>query len=156
MASKKWRLMTVNDSFLFHLLVFSGLIQVTQEKYESAWTTKIFKAILGILATTLTNIAREEIYGGMSIWQRSLSTRHTPCKRAEETINEETFTTHTTSRTDTSIVLRMQGIEQSTVDQISGPNHWRRRHKEPLGNATNRKTNQLSRHHKKPLIYQRK
>ena len=114
---------TVNDSFLFHLLVFSGLIQVTQEKYESAWTTKIFKAILGILATTLTNIAREEIYGGMSIWQRSLSTRHTPCKRAEETINEETFTTNTTSRTDTSIVLRMQGIEQSTVDQISGPNH---------------------------------
>ena len=114
---------TVNDSFLFHLLVFSGLIQVTQEKYESAWTTKIFKAILGILATTLTNIAREEIYGGKSIWQRSLSTRHTPCKRAEETINEETFTTNTTSRTDTSIVLRMQGIEQSTVDQISGPNH---------------------------------
>jgi len=82
-----------------------------------------FSAILETLATTLTNIAREEIYSSMSIWQRSLFTRHTPCKRAEKTINEETFTTHTTSRTDTSIVLRMQGIEQSTIDQISGPNH---------------------------------
>lgn len=128
---------------------------MTQEKYESAWTRKNFKAILEILATMLTNIAREEIYGGMSMWQGSFR-RHTPCKRAKKAINEETFTTDTTSRTDTSIVLRMQGIKQSTVDQISRPYHWWWRHKEALGNATNRKANQLGRHDKKPLIYQRR
>ena len=89
----------------------------------------------------------------MSTWKSFLSRRRTPCKGAEEAIDEETFTTNTTSRTDTSVLLRMQSIKQSTINQISRPNHCWWGHKEPFGNATNRKANQLGRHYKKPLIY---
>lgn len=48
----------------------------------------------------------------------------TPEERAQERVQEEAFTAQTTASADPGVVLRMEGVEQCTVDQVGGPDWW--------------------------------
>ena len=55
---------------------------------------------------TLEDVIREEI----------------PGRRAKEGVEEELFTTDTSTVTDTLILLLVKGIEQCAIDKVCGPN----------------------------------
>lgn len=87
-----------------------------------------------------------------------------------ERVEEEAFTAETTAATNTGICLRVQSVEKSASDQVSGPDwnrickslslcpcqdeltHRRRLYQEATGNTTDGESNELGGHNNHPLV----
>jgi hypothetical protein len=65
---------------------------------------------------------------------------------ADENICEEAHAGNTTVRMGTPGLLGVQCVEERSLDEVSGPNHGRRRDEEAFANAADREANQLGRH----------
>jgi len=76
----------------------------------------------------------------------------TPQEGTQESIKEKSLTADSSAGTNASVLLGMQGVEQSAINEIGGPNHGWRGNKETTGNASNRESDKLGRHNYKPLI----
>ena len=77
----------------------------------------------------------------------------TPQKGPSKDVSEKSLAADTSVGSDTCILLRMQSVEQSAVDEVDRPNHGWRLDQETLCDPTDRETYELGRHNKKPLVY---
>lgn len=93
---------------------------------------------------------RDEVSTETTSYERH--TLLTPDETTQEHIREEPLTGDTTTVTNTSILLRMERVEQSASDQVHGPDHRRWSDQETTHDTTDGKANELSRHYDKPLV----
>ena len=74
---------------------------------------------------------------------KNVAGHEVPAERRGEAVEEEALARNTTTGTHTGIVLRVQGVEEHTCDEISRPDHGWRVDQEAASNATNREADLL-------------
>jgi len=70
----------------------------------------------------------------------------TPEEGTQEYINEKSLTADSSAGTNTGVLLGMQGIEQSAINETVGPNHGWWGNEETTANSSDRESNELGRH----------